>query len=590
MALTHMGSIRLLDQATVNMIAAGEVIDRPASVVKELVENSLDAGATQIDISVEQGGRREIAVIDNGCGMEPDDLAMAFEPHATSKVRSAEDLGRIRTYGFRGEALASIAAVAQVKAISRTKASNVAYCIEIDCGEKGPVMPCSGSEGTAIYVRDLFYRVPARQRFLRSAQTEMDHIVEQFARIALATYGLGQVQGPDLTLVHNGRPLYILPRGQDLIERIGRLFPALDGAGGLLEVRSSTDQIDIHGVIGLPDICRANNRLQYLFLNGRFIKDRFISHAIRQAYEGLIDEQRQPIAFLYLQMDGGAFDVNVHPTKMEVRFYQPNLVHDQVLKAIRDALVWSDLAVPVKIGDIGGRPITGHQQQDRAERIRSAIAGYVGVHQARPERVQEPTSLYQPSQGTQTGPRFMQIADKYIVVQTADGLEIVDQHALHEMVLYDKICRQLDSDGLSSQRLLIIPTVRLSAHQVQLLETHGQLIKRLGIELEPHGQDCFRILAFPLLLGDVDPAAFLVELLDTIEEHQQAGPAQVADAVAAMGACKAAVKAGQRLSDQEIEELLGQGLGRASIKRCPHGRPTGIRLTLQDLDRQFHRT
>ncbi|MDH7598609.1 MAG: DNA mismatch repair endonuclease MutL [Sedimentisphaerales bacterium] len=583
-----MPKIRLLDQTTVNMIAAGEVIERPASVVKELLENSLDAGATHISVLLEQGGKRQVAVIDDGCGMEPEDLLLAFEPHATSKVSSPDDLARISTFGFRGEALASIAAVSQIRAVSKTNDNLEAYCLEIDCGQKGQIRPCSGNKGTAIYVFDLFYRVPARQRFLKSVHTEMDHIVEQFIRISLGVYGMGG-SGPELILMHNGRPIYRLERSQALGERIRQLFGQLAPDGSLVELTTQAGDVKVYGMVGLPQVCRPTGRLQYIFLNGRYIRDRLITHAIRQGYEDLLGPDSQPAAFLYIQMDPGSFDVNVHPAKMEVRFYRPDLVHNLVRQAIRDALTKGDMAVPVRLASSAVQQGPG-QVDGQQDRVRNAIADYMRSHTRQAGQVQEPTGLYTSRPPQQAGPRrFMQVHDAYIVVQTPDGLEIVDQHALHEMVLYNTICGQLDKDGLVSQRMLIEPVVKLSTHQMALVEAHKWLIRKLGIELAQADDGAVRIVAFPSLLGQVDPVQFLLEVLEVIDEHIAAQPSDILDAIAAMAACKAAVKAGQRLSDQEIEALVADGLLKPSIKRCPHGRPTGIRLTLEDLRRQFLR-
>jgi DNA mismatch repair protein MutL len=322
-----MGQIKVLDQNMINMIAAGEVIERPASVVKELVENSIDVGATRIAVSVEDGGKKLISVTDNGGGMNAEDLASAFEPHSTSKIKTTADLHGISTLGFRGEALASIASIAQVRAVSRMKDSTGANCIEIDCGSKGDVGPCSGDFGTTIQIRDIFYKLPARRKFLRTANTEMGHITEQFSRIALANENL------DLMLIRNGKELFRLSAKDDLCRRIAELFPipSSDISENLIEAESGEKGLHIHTLMGKPLISRTNNRFQYVFLNGRFIRDKFISHAIKEAYRGLLEPGRFPVVFLFIKMPFEDYDVNVHPTKIEVRFYNANLVHSQIL-------------------------------------------------------------------------------------------------------------------------------------------------------------------------------------------------------------------------------------------------------------------
>ncbi len=285
-----MGQITVLDQNMVNMIAAGEVIERPASVVKELIENSIDAGATKITVSIEDGGRKLISVADNGCGMGPEDLATAFEPHTTSKIKTSKDLRGISTLGFRGEALASIAAVSQVRAVSRIRNEAGANSIEIDCGNKGSVSPASADYGTTIQVRDLFYKLPARRKFLKTTNTEMGHITEHFTRTALAYCDL------DMTLMHNGRELYRLPGKQDLSNRIAELFSP-EIAENSVETRSNERGLDIFALMGKPGISRTNRKFQYVFLNGRFIRDKFISHAIKEAYRGCLGPERFPVIF-----------------------------------------------------------------------------------------------------------------------------------------------------------------------------------------------------------------------------------------------------------------------------------------------------
>ncbi|RPJ26715.1 MAG: DNA mismatch repair endonuclease MutL [Planctomycetaceae bacterium] len=310
-----MGKIVHLDQNMVNMIAAGEVIERPASVVKELMENSIDAGATQIVVAVEDGGRKLISITDNGSGMDAEDLDAAFEPHATSKIREVNDLQGISTLGFRGEALASIGSVAQVRAVSRTRESDQAHCIEIDCGEKRPISPCSGDFGTTIQVRDIFYKTPARRKFLRTANTELGYISEQFTRIALARTDVA------LTLTHNNRELYRLAEHQTARQRIAQLFPMLSAepSDDLIEAQTDERGIRIRALLGRPSVSRTSGQFQYTFLNGRFIRDKFISHAIKEAYRGLLDPNRFPVVFLFIEMQPCEYDVNVHPTTTKGR-------------------------------------------------------------------------------------------------------------------------------------------------------------------------------------------------------------------------------------------------------------------------------
>jgi len=614
-----MGQIVVLDKNMVNMIAAGEVIERPASVVKELTENCIDAGATKITVTIEDGGRKLISVTDNGCGMDAEDLAKAFEPHTTSKIKTSKDLRAIFTLGFRGEALASITSVAQVKAVSRKTDSPGANCIEIDCGNKGDVSPASADYGTTIQVRDIFYKLPARRKFLKTANTEMGHIVEQFTRIALARDDL------DLTLIHNSRELYrlaplekkfryLVGQGhpgfltgrisqQGLRQRISELFSSELGEN-LIETESAEKDVHIFTLLGRPSDSRTSNKFQYVFLNGRFIRDKFISHAIKEAYRGSIEQNRFPVVFLFIQMPYEDYDVNVHPTKIEVRFYNANLVHSQVLGALREKLLSTNLqtqaklptAAPSSTSDV---PQTGH----RSREIADAMAEFFRKHKPIPTQQQftrEPTEaqwlakykvtdtkqdLLQPER------KFIQIHDSFIVAPTDDGFIIIDQHALHERIIYEVLSKRLRESKLESQRLLIPESFELTESQIDALKANTELIEKLGIELVPFGPRTYAIQAFPSLLAKAAPVDFVQDLIDLLADKGASLDAQsLLDEVLNMAACKAAVKAGQKLSDSEIEQLLADRNKAEFAGRCPHGRPTTIKFSMAELQKQFKRT
>ncbi|HCO95630.1 MAG TPA: DNA mismatch repair endonuclease MutL [Phycisphaerales bacterium] len=591
-----MGQIRILDQNMINMIAAGEVIERPASVVKELVENSIDAGATKITVSVEDGGRKLISVTDNGCGMNAEDLASAFEPHSTSKIKTTADLHGISTLGFRGEALASIASIAQVRAVSRMKDSTGANCVEIDCGSKGDVGPCSGDFGTTIQIRDIFYKLPARRKFLRTANTEMGHITEQFSRIALANENL------DLMLIRNSKELYRLSDKDDLRRRIAELFPipSSDISENLIEAESGEKGLHIHALMGKPLISRTNNRYQYVFLNGRFIRDKFISHATKEAYRGLLEPCRFPVVFLFIKMPFENYDVNVHPTKIEVRFYNSNLVHSQILGALRERLLGTDLETPGRLPEMqhaestSGRPVSG-----RDHRIADAMAEFFRKH--RPAQMQQQLGFRQSTPGkvhavsreksVQYDRKFLQIHDSFIVVQTEDGFVIIDQHALHERIMYEDLCRRIRKNKLQSQRLLIPESFEVTVSGAEALKANAELTEKLGIELVPFGPRSMAVQSFPSLLSNVQPLDFVQDLMDLLE-HKDADldAERLLDEVLNMAACKAAIKAGQKLTDSEIEQLLADRQSAESSSRCPHGRPTTIKFSIGDLEKQFKRT
>jgi len=662
-----MGRIVVLDDQMVNMIAAGEVIERPASVLKELLENSLDAGARTIRVEVEDGGRRLIAVTDDGCGMDAEDLRAAFVPHATSKVRRVEDLHAIRTMGFRGEALASIAAVAQVTATSRPADSIEAYRLRIDCGQFEPVAPCPAAPGTTIEVRHLFAKLPGRRKFLRTANTEMGHVVEQFTRVALAHPELA------MTLTHNGRPVHRLTGGADRSSRVRELLGRAVGEG-LFEARRQEKDVTIHALLGPPATARATGQFQYVFVNGRYIRDRFISHAIREAYRGLVEPNKYPVVFLFLEMAPEAFDVNVHPAKTEVRFVNANLVHSQVLAVLRQTLLSRNL-------DAGGtlpkaavpppRPTdaTLGDEEARRQRIARAMADFFQRHpgaggsqagghggppagmprdsqgirpstmgpggppaSGRPPAsggshgatgavaagasafgagspdttdagatVPESSGMLLPAEESVAGgtkiteggklPRLMQIHDSYIVVQTAEGFDIIDQHALHERILYERMCRKLAEGPLASQRLLVPEPLDVTESQVEAIASHRDLFARLGIEVVPFGPGTAAVQAFPAMLAGVDPAGFVRDILDRLADRELGLDAErLLHEVLDMAACKAAIKAGQRLGTEEIRQLLADKAVVERASRCPHGRPTTLRFTLAELEKQFKRT
>jgi len=585
-----MAQIRVLEQNMVNMIAAGEVIERPASVVKELVENSVDAGATKITISAEDGGRKLISVADNGCGMDGDDLGLAFEPHATSKIKTTKDLLGISTLGFRGEALASIASVAQIKAVSRTKDSNSGNCVEIDCGSKGETRPCSADTGTKIEVRDIFYKLPARRKFLRTANTEMSHITEQFIRTALANPEV------DFTLNSNVRVVYNLQGGQSLRQRISTLFSS-EIAENLIETESDEKKTGVHiyALLGRPEISRTNNKLQYIFLNGRFIRDKFISHAIREAYRGCIEDNRYPVIFLFIQMPYEEYDVNVHPTKIEVRFFNSNLIHSQILAVIREKLLAADVGVSAKIP--AGEP--------KNKQINEAIAEFLKKH--RPihtqqqigfqstEAVRKYKSEYRP--GTEYERQvpqkrnFIQIHDSFIVTETEEGFCIIDQHALHERIMYENLCRRIKAGRLESQKLLLPESFELTAGEAEAIRNNTELIEKLGIELVDFGPRTMAVQAFAVMLAKAPAVEFLRDLVGLLTDKSKTeNGEQLLDEVLNMAACKAAIKAGQRLSDGEIEQLLADKDSLERAGRCPHGRPTMIKFSKAELEKQFKRT
>lgn len=592
-----MGRIVVLDQNMVNMIAAGEVIERPASVVKELVENGIDAGATKITVAVEDGGRKLISVTDNGCGMDAEDLASAFEPHTTSKIRTSDDLRAISTLGFRGEALASIASVAQVRTVSRTREQLAGNSIEIDCGSKGPVTPCSADAGTTIQVRDLFYKLPARRKFLKTANTEITHVIEQFIRIALGNTSI------ELALTHNGRDVYRVTKEQSIRSRIAELFSP-DVADNLLETQSEEKGLSIKAYLGMPAIAATSNRLQYIFLNGRFIRDKFISHAIKEAYRGAIDPGRFPAAFLFITMPPDDFDINVHPTKIEVRFFNANLVHSQILAAIREKLLSTDIDTLAAVPRQPAPPLR------RDNRIAEAMEEFFKRHrpQSQPQLdfvdtrhspldtrtnidYQVPGTSYRESSIEHRASKFLQIHDTFIIAENDDGFCIIDQHALHERIMYEHLKKRVKDNPLESQKLLVPESFQLTGAQADVLENNAELFEKLGIEIVPFGPKAVAIQSFPVLLAKAQPVDFLRDVIDLIIEKGESSDGDgLFDEVLHMAACKAAVKAGAKLTEAEIEQLIADKDTVDNSSHCPHGRPTVLKFTIAELEKQFKRT
>ena len=608
-----MAKIAVLDDNMINMIAAGEVIERPASVVKELLENSIDAGASKIAVEVEEGGRKLIRIIDNGSGMDSADLALVFEPHATSKIRVSDDLAGIRTMGFRGEALASIGSVAKVSITSRTPEAIEGYTINNDCGDKSEVRPCSGDVGTTIEVRDIFYKLPARQKFLKTPKTEMTHIIEHFTRIALSHPDL------DLTLRHNGREVYRLLSGQGVKARIQVLF-GQSLAEDLLETSRDERGMRIRALLAKPVAARASGKYQYLFLNRRFIRDRFVLHAVKEAYRGLTEPNKYPVVFLFMQMPPEDYDVNVHPTKIEVRFDNANLIHSQVLAVLRDKLLASNLDVPgtaPSAEPFSAEHLSTFGSGQRKERIQQAMSGFfskpasaqhqrkfsfsnAGRGESLPQMPQSSAATALPdmptfenSENLETlhSNQYLQVHNSYILLQSEDGFVVVDQHALHERILYEQMCRWLREGNLPSQRLLMPHSFEVTNAQLDAYESQKDLFVKLGIEVEPFGPNTLAIQTFPALLDKADPVEFVKEALDKlVEEGADTDSERLVHEVLDMAACKAAVKAGQSLSKEEMNQLLKDKDIVQRTSRCPHGRPTTISFSMKELEKQFKRT
>lgn len=613
-----MSNIKVLPQTVVTKIAAGEVIERPASVLKELIENSIDAGATHIEVQLEDGGKKLIKISDNGIGMDRDDVEIAFLSHATSKLRSDEDLFSIKTLGFRGEALPSIGAISQTRIISRTKDALIGSEIKIEGGNLNKVKEKGAPEGTQIDVHNLFYNTPVRRKFLKSTQTEMAHISEMVIRFALAYPNI------HFNVVHNGKKTLTFPTAKDLKERITTIFGNEIGKN-LITINLKEPDISIYGYILPPAHNRPNTKMQFIFLNGRYIRDNIIFHAINSAYQNLLMSRRSPIVFLNLQIDSSDVDVNVHPTKIEVRFKNTGLIHDQLYSAIHSALMHTEFHSPLQF--TGRHNHTGIETSPVTATGRSVPDGNAGISQKQgegvslnenkesvmksmsdfflrsldketPYRKDEYKQTHLPSSENESlfkrESRFtscIQVHNSYIVEETADGLNIIDQHALHEIILYHEIWKHIKSSKLAIQKLLIPELIELTPRDFVTIMSLRNEFYTLGLEIEEFGKSTTAIRTHPQILKNLDFHGLIQSVLEEIDSDEIKGETDsILRKIAKIMACKGAVKAGQRLTSQEIQSLLEQRKNEIVTDFCPHGRPTTLEFKMSELEKQFKRT
>ncbi len=604
-----MPRIQQLPSTVITKIAAGEVIERPASVVKELLENSVDAGSTRIDIDVEQGGSELIRVVDNGGGIHPDDLSLAFSNHATSKLASADDLFCVRTMGFRGEALASIGGVAQVTLQSRPADLQVGAEITCHGSALGPMRVWNGAPGTRIEVRHLFYNTPVRRKFLRAPATEMGHLCEMFTRLALARPGL------HLTLRHNGKHVYEVAGTTRLEDRIALFFGA-DVRDRMYAVDMALGAAHLYGYIADPSCDRGNTKTQYLFLNGRWIRDRSLGHAIQEGYRGLIMTGRFPVSILFLDLPPDQVDVNVHPTKAEVRFRDSHALYSLFLKTVRERLAQENLVarlqVPASAAPPPAPPAPSWLSARPTEET-SSLFSQPGLPTFTKNPLPAPPrngttapppppvpEVAPPTNGTTTPPpvaaidadvKAIQMHNAYLVLETPEGMLVIDQHALHERVLFEQIKQRVRAGTLESQQLLIPEPVDLTAEQAARTLEHQQELAELGLGVEEFGGGTILVTRYPALLGRRAPAEILKRVVDhLVSKERLPTREQLLNDLMSLMACHAAVRSGDALTPEEITALAAQRHLAQDAHHCPHGRPTALLFTRQELDRQFRRT
>ncbi|HGM5045558.1 TPA: DNA mismatch repair endonuclease MutL [Stenotrophomonas maltophilia] len=628
---THPRPIRPLPEILINQIAAGEVVERPASVVKELVENAIDAGASRVDIDLEEGGVRLIRIRDNGSGIAPEQLPLAVSRHATSKIADLDDLESVATLGFRGEALPSIASVSRFTLSSRRAHDEHGSALQIEGGKIGEVTPRAHAPGTTVEVRELFYNVPARRKFLRAERTELGHIEEWLRSLALARPDV------ELRVSHNGKASRRYKPGDlysdaRLAETLGEDF-----ANQAVRVDHSGAGLRLHGWIAQPHYSRASADQQYLYVNGRSVRDRSVAHAVKMAYGDVLYHGRQPAYVLFLELDPTRVDVNVHPAKHEVRFRDSRLVHDFVYRTLKDAL--ADTRAGMSAQEIGAGPVHPADAAAAATASSAGASGFGLVRGPAPGagsgagggfsgwRPQQPlglqvadapaayAALYATPAGAERaaalppmptenglpvtsaeagvpplGYAIAQLHGIYILAENAEGLIVVDMHAAHERIGYERLKNAHDGIGLQSQPLLVPITLAVGEREADTAESEAETLAALGFEVTRAGPGSLHVRSIPALLAHAEPEGLLRDVLTDLREHGQSRRvASARDELLSTMACHGAVRANRRLTVPEMNALLRDMEITERSGQCNHGRPTWARFSLAEIDRWFLR-
>ena len=573
-----MTPIAVLPEDLISKIAAGEVVERPASVVKELVENAIDAGARHVRVDVEDGGRKAIRVTDDGMGISNFELPLACLPHATSKIRALDDLTAVSTLGFRGEALSSIGAVSEMRILSRRRGAEEGGEILVRGGRMEPPRPAPVPIGTVVEVRDLFYNVPARAKFLRRASTEFRVISDVVTALAVARPAVG------FDLRHNDRRVLKLPPVKDPARRIaGLLGSALKH--GLHRIEGAAQCYRLLGFVSSPEESRSDRRSQYVIVQGRPIRDRTVSHALGEAYHTYLMKGRQPIAFLYIDPAPGEVDVNVHPSKAEARFRDTSALHSLVVETVRKCLEAHPIPRAVRVPEGPSEAIAETAPlwgQARGKKILREDE----------EALEEDTTDREGEDAAAAAfpRRFLQVHDFFVVEEVPEGIRIIDQHALHERIILHRLRKEMREGAVESQGALIPPTFSLSPGEKAVALERSEELGRLGYIIEEFGETDVILRSYPAILEGADHGEILREVVSRLETRgEEAMDEGILDGVVRQMACRGAVKAGTRLREDEIEDLLRQEQGVTGSFACAHGRPTSLVLTVKDLERQFGR-
>lgn len=566
--------IKVLSEETINKIAAGEVVERPASVVKELVENSIDSGATEVKVEVKASGKSLIRVTDNGAGMDKDDAVLCFQRHATSKINRDSDIYSIGTLGFRGEALPSIASVGKIELITKPEGSVSAYKIRVEGGKLLEAKETGSPKGTVISVSNLFYNTPARKKFLKTNNTELSHIINTMYNYALAYDKIG------FSLIHNGEIIFEVFSKDTLLDRI-KLLCGKDVAEGVVGLDFERSGIKVCGYAGMPVITRPNRSSQFIFVNKRPVTDRSISYGIFDAYSTLIPKGRFPVMFLFLEIPPDSLDVNIHPAKKEVRFGNSRLVQDVVKEAILGVLgVKADSS---SVSMHSGTPSVSFSGPSSGQKYSYA-----------PEYKTPDTWIVQETMAEfEKGENYkaFQVLDSYLIVETGNGIIILDQHAMQERILYEKIKNAFNKKSPVSQRLLLPVNVELTPAEQKLISANISFFKELGFNVEDFGGSTIIIDMIPAVLLKVDINGFIKDTLSEIKElGKSVSEEKIKESVIKMMACKAAVKQGDKLDILEVRNLVKEWYNSGKPVTCPHGRPCIIEMGVEELNKKFHRT
>ena len=689
-----MGNIVLLDDLTINKIAAGEVIERPASVIKEMVENSIDAGATNITVEIQNGGISKIRIIDNGSGMSKDDLEFAFERHATSKIRKAADLENVKSMGFRGEALASIAAIAHVELVSKTEDDNIGHKIVVEGGKILEIEDSASQKGTTITVSNLFFNTPVRYKFLKKDFTEAGYIEDAITRIAIAN--------PNIAIkLINGNKTIIQTNGNGDLKTVIYTIYGKEIAEGLLEVNYEYEGIKVTGAIGKPEIARNNRSYQMFFVNKRYIKDKTLSAGVEQAFKGLIPIGKYGVVVLNIEIEPNKIDVNVHPTKLEIRFQEEQKVFKAIYHSVKDTLLKGDLVKEVEREpvveeqklEVNQEPVKLEENQIKTEQVVEPKvetedikkSGFMGLFKKKekdadefienystntlqeifaeksagqPEEVEIPTqeqknkmediiekqkelenpkveeptskdfdemyvktfgklpetqkieensnkidvktlkeveniSVFEEKENYNTIPKYKFIGalfSTYLVIEMKDEIYIIDQHAAHERVMYEKVKKNFYNNMEKDSQIMLLPDIiELSHKERAIVKENTDLFKKAGFIIEEFGDNTIRLIGVPSLCMDLDTKELFLEILDEIDTVAITAKQEKEDKFISTIACKAAVKANMKLTNEEVDTLMRQLLVLPNPFTCPHGRPTAIKMTRYDIERKFNR-